>query len=133
TMAVKSGRLALEGEAAVPLQAAPDGTLTATLHVEKDGFYKVELPGRDGALLKSSPDYAIDALGDQPPTVSFTKPGRDTKATPIEEVFAEAKSEDDYGVSRLDLVYSVNGGDEKTVALHQGTARKAVSAGHTFF
>ena len=31
-------------------------------------------------------------------SVSFTKPGRDTSASPIEEVFLEAKAEDDYGV-----------------------------------
>ena len=60
-------------------------------------------------------------LTDQPPTVSFTKPGRDTSASPIEEVFLEAKAEDDYGVKTLDLVYSINGGAEKIVKLFDGT------------
>ena len=84
--------------------------------------------------MAGSPKYSIDVLTDQPPTVSFTKPGRDTSASPIEEVFLEAKAEDDYGVKTLDLVYSVNGGAEKTVKLFDGTTRMPnVSAGHTLY
>ena len=66
--------------------------------------------------------------------MSFTKPGRDTSASPIEEVFLEAKADDDYGVKTLDLVYSINGGAEKTVKLFDGTTRMTnVSAGHTLY
>ena len=36
-------------------------------------------------------------------------------------------------MARLDLVYSVNGGRERTVALQNGRPRREVSAGHTFF
>ena len=43
------------------------------------------------------------------------------KASPVEEVFLQARADDDFGVRQLDLVYSVNGGPEKTVvALRQG-------------
>ena len=49
-------------------------------------------------------------------------------------MFLEAKAEDDYGVKTLDLVYSVNGGAEKTVKLFDGTTRMPnVSAGHTLY
>ena len=73
-------------------------------------------------------------LTDQAPNVSFTKPGRDTTASSIEEVFVEATAEDDFGVRNLELVYSVNGGPEKTVTLFAGRNRlPEVSAGHTFF
>ena len=69
-----------------------------------------------------------------PPTVSFAKPGRDTSVSAIEEVFVEAQAEDDFGVRDLDLVYSVNGGPEKTVKLFGGRSRlPEVTAGHTFF
>ena len=47
----------------------------------------------------------------------------------------QAKAQDDYGVRQLDLVYSVNGGPEKTVTLF-GKGAKAldeVSAGHTIY
>ena len=57
----------------------------------------------------------------------FNKPGRDTQASPVEEVFAEVRADDDFGVKQLQMFYSVNGGAEKTVNLFggaQGAARK---------
>ena len=61
-------------------------------------------------------------------------PGRDTSASAIEEVFVEAQAEDDFGVRDLELVYSVNGGPEKTVKLFGGRNRlPEVTAGHTFY
>src|SRR4029450_6856276 len=49
-------------------------------------------------------------------------------------VFVEARAEDDFGVRDLDLVYSVNGGAEKTLRLFDGKKRMTeVSGGHTFY
>ena len=62
-------------------------------------------------------------LTDQAPTVSFAKPGRDTSATPVEEVFAEVRADDDFGVKQVQLFYSVNGGAEKTIPLFGGQGR----------
>ena len=88
----------------------------------------------NGEKVAASPQYTIDVLADQPPTVSISKPGRDTSASPIEEVFVEARAEDDYGVKDLELVYSVNGGAEKTLRLFDGKKRLTeVTAGHTFY
>ncbi len=107
---------------------------SAAFTVKKDGFYRLELNAPGGDRVPASAQYTIDALADQPPTVSISKPGRDTTASPIEEVFVEARAEDDFGVKDLDLVYSVNGGPEKTVRLFNGTKRlPEVSAGHTFY
>ena len=65
----------------------------------------------------------------------FTRPGRDAQATTVEEVFAEARATDDYGIRSLELVYRVNGGEEKTVSLYGGGGKRMpeVIAGHTFF
>ena len=55
-------------------------------------------------------------------------------ATPVEELFVEAKASDDFGVKELELVYAVNGGKEKTVKLFGGPkALTDVSAGHTIY
>ena len=49
-------------------------------------------------------------------------------------MFVEARAEDDFGVKDLELVYSVNGGAEKTLRLFDGKNRLAeVTAGHTFY
>ncbi len=133
TVQVPGGALRIEGAEPISLEPAEGGSLTAMLSVETDGFYRIELQGFDGTSRPASPDYAIEVLSDQPPSVSITKPGRDSKVSPIEEVFAEVKAEDDYGLSKVELVYSVNGTEEKTVSLYRGGKKKDMVAGHTFF
>ncbi len=134
TMATKGGQIVLKDQQAVALAAADEGALTSKFVADKDGFYKIELDAPTGDRVAASPEYTIDVLTDQPPTVSISKPGRDTSASPIEEVFVEAKAEDDFGVKDLELVYSVNGAAEKTIRLFDGKNRlPEVSAGHTFY
>ncbi len=134
TMASRGGQVVLDEMTPAPLAAAADGALTTRFTVEKDGFYHVELDAPNGERVAGSPKYSIDVLTDMAPTVSVAKPGRDTTASPIEEVFIEARAEDDFGVRDLDLVYSVNGGPAKTVRLFDGRARlQEVTAGHTFY
>ncbi|HLE19900.1 MAG TPA: DUF4175 family protein, partial [Vicinamibacteria bacterium] len=133
TLAVAGGVIRVEGAEPLPMKLKEDGTLTATLRVDKEGFYSIELAAFDGQMRKGSPDFTIEVLDDQPPSVALVKPGRDAKVSSIEEVFTEAKAEDDYGVKTLELVYSVNGSPEQVVQLNRGSAKKEISAGHTFF
>ena len=134
TMAAHGGQILIDDKTAVPLTVEADGALTAMFTADHDGFYKIELDAPNGPRIGASPKYSIDVLADQPPSVSISKPGRDTSASPIEEVFLEAKAEDDYGVKSLELVYSVNGGAQKVVPLFDGTKRMTdVSAGHTLY
>jgi hypothetical protein len=135
TMPVKGGRILIEGAPPVVLALGADGSLSGAITVTKNGFYKLELQAPDGRTVPGSLDYTIDVLDDRPPTVRFAKPGRDTRVTAVEEVFTQVEASDDYGVAKLELTYSVNGGPPQTVALQSaGTAKsKDVSAGHTFF
>jgi hypothetical protein len=138
TMEAKGGEIVLSDTARTALAPVPEGgspvPLAGAFKVESKGFYRIELDGPSGERLPASPQYTIDALADRAPTVSIAKPGRDTQASPIEEVFVEARAEDDFGVQDLDLVYSVNGAAEKTLRLFDGKKRLAeVTAGHTFY
>jgi hypothetical protein len=118
----------------VPLSVNADGTLSANFTAQHDGFYRIELDSPKGERLTASPQYAVDLLADLAPTVKLSKPGRDTDATPVEEFFIEAKADDDYAVKNLQLVYSINGGAEKTIGLFGGNRPTAeVTAGHTFY
>lgn len=105
------------------------------LTVSVDTSYYIELVSTDGETYRGSNEYDITLLEDQPPTVSFDKPGRDKKATNLEEVFTQARAEDDYGIVSMDLHFSVNGGDEKKVNLQQLTrdSARSLSGAYTFF
>lgn len=130
-----SGRVVLGAATHVALTPGDDGTFAGEFAVNEDGIYRIDLATAGGAFVAASPQYTIDALADDPPTVTFARPARDLRATNIDEIYVEAAAEDDFGVARLDLVYAVNGGPELLVRL-AGPARRplrSVTAGHTFF
>ena len=105
------------------------------LSVAGDTSYHIELVSNDGEAYRGSNEYDVSVLDDQAPVISFDKPGRDKKATNLEEVFTQARAEDDYGVVSMDLHFSVNGGEEKKVNLQQLTRESArsLSGAYTFF
>ncbi len=112
-----------------------DGSFTGSFVVEQNGFYRIEMESARAGLVPASPQYTIDVLNDQPPSLSFTRPGRDERANALEEFFVEARANDDYGIRELELVFSVNGGEEQAVELFGSgaTPMGEVSAGYTFF
>jgi hypothetical protein len=135
TMPTTGGRIVMGDDRTMPLTLHPDGKLTGSFVVDKKGFYRIELEGPNKEAVAASPTYTVDVIEDMAPSVKFVKPGRDTSASAVEEVFLEARADDDYGVKSLELVYSVNGGDEKSVKMYGAgeTARTEISAGHTLY
>jgi hypothetical protein len=135
TMPVRAGRLVFEGDSSVTMRRSNDSTLVGELVVREDGFYRVELTAEDGTRVAGSVEYVVDALDDMAPTIAIRKPGRDIRPTNVEEVFVEVEATDDFGVGKVELVYSVNGQAEKMLVLNDtaGTRSKDFIAGHTFF
>ncbi len=134
TVQVAGGGIVLDERDSLSLAPGEDGVWTASLRVEREAQYRIVLESVTGDLVVGSPDYLIDVLSDQPPAVSFSRPGRDIKVTNVEEVFVEIEAQDDYGVRRVELIYSVNGGEEGKLELYSRRApRKDVAAGHTFY
>ena len=135
TMGTAGGQLVLDEEDRHDLVSNGEGMLTTSFTVKTPGFYRIHLQAPDGQLVTASPQYTIDVLTDQPPSVMFIEPGRDTTASAIEEKFIEVRADDDFGLRSLQLAYSVNGGPEQAIGLFDGRDRTLteVSAGHTFF
>lgn len=106
-----------------------------SFQVSRQGFYGIEFQTSDGAWVAGAPDYRIDVLTDQGPSISFSKPGRDTEVSSIEEVFIEARADDDIGVAEVLWIGSVNGGPPDTVRIHSstGTPTPEVTASHIVF
>ena len=134
TMKTSGGQILFKDGGGAPLTVTADGTLDGSFVLKDSGFYRIELIGPKSEKVEASPQYTIDVLDDQPPTVAFSKPGRDTGATPVEEVFTEMKADDDFGIKRLQMIYSVNGGPQKTIQLFgRGRPLREVRAGHTIY
>ena len=125
-----AGGVLTVGDEDIPLRA--DGLiLRGEITVEEDGEYHFAT-SYDGEHVRLTDDFFITTVENQKPEVKVTKPGRDWKATSIEEVPAAFEVSDDFGVRSFDLSYSVNGSEFTTVKL-AGAGRKSATAPHTFY
>ena len=124
-----NGALLLGDGTKLPLRAGSNGTLVAKVPIEKDGQYHIAAL-ENGEEVRLTEDYFIEAQKDKPPDIKITHPGRDYKASPIEEVTITAEATDDFGLKDVELHYSVNGGAEKTVSVLQNRNGK-ISSGST--
>src|SRR5690606_40463179 len=107
----------LDDIAPIELELAADGTLECGFTVRESGLYHIELDTGSGSMINGSPEYLVEVMVDVSPSVVFAKPGRDVRVTLVDEVYLEAEAVDDFGVRSLELVYSVNGGEEQVVSL----------------
>jgi len=96
----------------------------ARVPMQKDGVYHIAT-AEHGDIVRLSNDYFIEVQKAMPPKVHVSRPGRDAKVNPIEEVTITVEAEDDFALRGMDLHYSVNGGPEKTVALGGAKGKKA--------
>src|SRR3954462_10861392 len=128
-----SGQMTLGAGQPIPLAVNAPNELSASLKVIADDSYRLVLADRDGLGHPGDTEYFIRMLEDRPPDVRVLKPATDRSVTRLEEVDIEAQAEDDYGVDRLDLVYSVKGGAEKVVPLNIARASVNVTGRHTLF
>jgi hypothetical protein len=118
------------------LELSPSGSLdfSGRFLLERSGSYVVQVEELNGKSHEGSYEYLVEVLEDAVPVIKIVRPMRDVRATSVEEVFSEIKAEDDMGIDRLELLYSVNGGPEQAVSLYDGkTGKKSVLRSYTFF
>jgi hypothetical protein len=99
----------------VPMRTT--GTVsTATLSVDADGEYHIATLFNEDAVSLTD-EYLISLIPDEKPVIKVARPGRDWRASNIEEVTINVEASDDFGLASLELRYSINGGDWETVML----------------
>ena len=111
---VPAAEIVANGER-VAMQSDGD-TNTATLEVKKDGQYYVSTLFNNDSV-KLTDDYLITLVPDNKPVVKVLKPGRDWRASNIEEVGVRVEASDDFGLDDVELRYSVNGGEWKSAPI----------------
>jgi hypothetical protein len=127
------GVVRFESGVELDLESTSETIYTATFEIKNDDYFRIHLRNSENVLSPGSDEFAVEALEDQPPVISFLHPGRDRPVTNIEEVFAEVKVEDDYGIRALTLHYSVNGGGEQEVPLEFVRGVRQGVASHVFY
>jgi hypothetical protein len=131
---VRSARLIFNDRSKLDLSATGARDFTGSFVLQQSGSYVVQVTESRMGDHPASPEYDIEAVDDEAPKVSVTRPMRDIRATSVEEVFSEMMAEDDIVLGKLELHYSVNGSPEKTVSLYRGNPpERSVTASHTFF
>ncbi|HSB11298.1 MAG TPA: DUF4175 family protein [Blastocatellia bacterium] len=131
----KAARILVSDGTKAEMVGGNDNTFVGQFAVKQNGTYRIELTSEGGERYNGSNEYDITVLEDHAPTVVVDKPGRDMKVTNIQEVFTQVRAEDDYGVTSVELYFSVNGGEEKKVQLQdlKNDAAHTLSGAHTFF
>jgi hypothetical protein len=104
-----------KAEGSPSLRPTSDRVLEGDLVVARDDSYRIGLTDRDGLGTADDTEYFLRVMDDRPPEVRILRPGGDQQITPLEEVAIEARAEDDYGLSRFELVYAVAGREPKVV------------------
>ncbi len=128
-----TGTMKLANGQTIALTAQPTGLVSAAFKIVEDGSYRVALADRDGLSNPGDTEYFIRMLEDRPPEVHLVKPARDRAVTQLEEVDIEAEAEDDHGVDRLDLVYAIRGGAERSIPLRIESGKRAVGGRQTLY
>jgi hypothetical protein len=128
-----TGQMTLDDGKSIALSAESPTTFVAGFKVVDDNSYRVALTDDRGFSNPGDTEYFIRTLADRPPEVRIVKPAADRSVTRLEEVDIEAQADDDYGLDRMDLVYSVRGTSEKVVPLAVPRHATSATARHTLY
>ena len=93
-----------------------------TIAVNQPGSYQIGARVAD-EFVALSDEYPIEIVPDEKPSIQIRKPGRDWRATSIEEVPVHIQAEDDFRLRDVSLLYSVNGGEWKKMPVAGNTQR----------
>ena len=124
---LSGGQIVFKDGKNIPLKLSSTNPkqVMASVVIDRKTTFQVELTDSSRQTYRGLEEYNMEALEDQKPIIKFTKPGRDVPATNLEEVLTEVRAEDDFGVSTLDIYYSVNGKAEKKIEVFKNSGRPA--------
>ena len=122
--------------ATAELVAAHGGVIALTptkarSHVYETGMtlsesmrFKVRLVDTDGRTNKLASEIVVNVTRNHPPVVKMTQPAHDVRVSPVEELKLKADIEDDFGLTRHGLTYSLTDGKSHEIVL------KGPASGH---
>jgi hypothetical protein len=127
---LKDGNLTLDNGGTVRLLPTEGNRYKGTVAMNKDGAYHVASTS-EGQPVRLSEDYFIATDKAEAPQIAIDKPGRDYRASPIEEVTVGVKGSAQFGLRDMHLHYSVNGGPDKDIAMLKSPGAKNADGSYT--
>ncbi len=98
--------------------AVQDPYVAAEMPLAADLEYTVE--ARDDAGVPAVANrHRVRVTADQPPTVSFDLPGESMEVHTLAEVLMRARARDDFGITKVGIVFQVNNEEERTLVLEE--------------
>ena len=117
TATATEATLVMASGADIELRRTDGGLYRGNLVIQEENSYRVVVRDREGKNNQFPIQYLIVPIPDSPPKITIHDPGRDIRASAVEEVLIAADAEDDYGITSFSLHYSVNGDEEQEVDL----------------
>jgi hypothetical protein len=93
-----------------------DRQVSADLALAADVEYSVEARDSAGMALVANRNR-VRVTADQPPSVWFDEPGESMEVHTLAEILMRARARDDFGISKLGIVFQVNNEEERTLVL----------------
>jgi hypothetical protein len=87
--------------------------------------YRVQLTDSEGRSNKVSVEIVANVTRNRPPVVTTAQPARDTRVSPIEELQLKAQMDDDFGLVREGITYTLAGGEPREIELARSPAAGA--------
>ncbi len=120
---------AVVDETPVPLEASGQGhrALSGELKLEKNGKWRFRFADKKGRPVAEGPDRSIELVADQPPTATISDPqAAEVEVDPLGRLPVIWSAQDDYGLTKVALVWSRAGEKETRVELAAptGAARR---------
>lgn len=116
---VRSARLVDEKGRPVELQPEQGESqlYRATMTLSDPRRLKVQLIDREGRSNKLPTQLVINVTRNRPAVVKMTQPAHDVRVSPVEELTLKAQLDDDFGIVRHGLSYTLAGREPKDVVL----------------
>ncbi len=97
--------------------AAKDQAHTLSFTLRQDRTFSLLLRDREGHKHKTK-EMQIECSQDIEPAINLVRPAEDVVRRPDRNVLLKAAAGDDFGITRVQMVYTVSGGKQHTVALY---------------
>ena len=121
---VASAKLVDEQGQELVLTRQKDGNhvYQATLTLTDPKRYRVQLVNDEGRSNKLTAEIVANVTRNRLPVVTMSQPAHDVRVSPIEELKLKAQMDDDFGLVRHGITYTLAGGEPREIELPRAPA-----------